>query len=310
MSVEDWKTCIERLCGMGVTALAFTGGEPLLKEGILDLLRFAAARVVTHVDSVGDDLVTREGPPRVHLLTNGRILTTEILDLCASLGIHLSMSLPGLSTFLWLPEGDPPQGILGRFAAAHARGISTTVAVTVTRRNLPELYETLAAGLLAGADSLLLNRFLPGGRGLAWAEDLLLAPEEILHMLDTAEEVLATSNRRGSVGTELPRCLLGDRSYARLEVGTRCSAVQGFFVVGPSGFVRVCNHSPVNLAHVREIAKVRMDPYWMRFVRKDFLPAACRGCRWMGACDGGCREAAHVTGGSLDAPDGCCVPAR
>jgi hypothetical protein len=35
-------------------------------------------------------------------------------------------------------------------------GLRTTVGVTVTRRNLDELYQTIAAALLAGAGTLLL----------------------------------------------------------------------------------------------------------------------------------------------------------
>lgn len=303
MSVQEWMGCIQRVCDMGVTSLAFTGGEPLLKEGLEDLLRFAASRTVEHVETVDGRLTIRVAPPRVHLLTNGTALTWAHLDLCRDLGLHLSMSLPGIRTFSWHTGGADPSVILERFQQARDRGIPTTVAVTVTQHNLPELYETLAAGLLAGADAVLLNRVLPGGRSLRWFPDLALSPSEVRQALDVAEEVLATADRRGSVGTELPRCILGDGAWPHLQVGTRCSAATGFFVVGPSGYVRVCNHSPVNLVHWRDLDALRLDPYWMRFLLKRWLPRECRACPSMGTCDGGCREAAHVLLGDLEAPD-------
>jgi radical SAM protein with 4Fe4S-binding SPASM domain len=122
-------------------------------------------------------------------------------------------------------------------------------------------------------------------------------------MLDTAEAVLRESNRQGSMGTELPKCIVDPAQYKRLEIGTRCSATIGFFVVGPSGHVRTCNHSPMRLDRVKQIDRVKTDPYWMRFVQKGYLPAACGRCEQSSVCDGGCREAAHIAGGALDAPD-------
>ena len=81
------------------------------------------------------------------------------------------------------------------------------------------------------------------------------------------------------------------------------SAALDFFVVDPSGYVRVCNHSPVRLGHVRAIEFVKTHPYWKRFVVKDYLPGACRTCADRVCCDGGCREAAHIVGGAVDSLD-------
>jgi len=150
--------------------------------------------------------------------------------------------------------------------------VATTVGVTVTRRNIHELYETIAEALLAGADTLLMNRFLPGGRGLEYADDLTLSRDQLTEMLDTAEEVLQSANRNGSVGTELPKCMVDESKYERLTVGTRCSAALDFFVVDPSGYTRVCNHSTVRLVHVDQIEDLKQDPYWRQFTMKDYLP--------------------------------------
>jgi radical SAM protein with 4Fe4S-binding SPASM domain len=193
--------------------------------------------------------------------------------------------------------------VLSWFSRAKAAGLKTTVGVTATRRNLFELYETIGEALLAGADKLLLNRFLPGGRGLAHAADLTLSRAQITEMLDTAESVLRAAGRYGSVGTELPACIVDATRYQHLTVGTRCSAARDFFVVGPSGRVRVCNHSPVELTHVRDVLALKDDPYWRAFARQEYLPAACGGCPSRLACDGGCREAAHIAGGAIDSPD-------
>lgn len=303
LEVPAWEAVISRLSALGVDTFAFTGGEPLLKAGATDLIRFAARQRCRRVRSGPQGLVVAEGPPQLFLLSNGRVLTEEHLQLCAELDVWLSLSLPGLRTFAEHTGGGDPDRVLRLLQRAHSLGVTTTVAVTVTRRNLPELYETAAAGLLAGADRLLLNRFLPGGRGLAHAATLALSVEQLQEALLVADEVLVAAGRPGDMGTELPRCVLPEQPLQALEVGTRCAAATEFFVVGPSGWARVCNHSPIRLAPHEDLDRLGEHPRWRAYVRRGFLPAGCRRCPLLGECDGGCREAGQVLYGCLDGAD-------
>jgi len=270
---------------------------------LTDLLEFASGLEVEHIETVEGSLRSRVAPPKLYLLSNGQRMTEEMLEICRRHGVHLSLSLPGLATYREHTQHGDPETVLGWFRRAKAAGVTTTVNVTVTRKNLHELYETIAEALLAGADTLLLNRFLPGGRGLSHLDALMLSRDEIVEMLDTAEGVLSAAGRTGHVGTELPLCLIDPARYRSLKVGYQCSAARQFFVVGPEGRVRVCNHSPVQLASVDEIEALKDDPYWRRFVFQDYLPSVCGGCGARFRCDGGCREAAHITGGAPTAPD-------
>ncbi|MGD0093954.1 MAG: radical SAM protein [Planctomycetota bacterium] len=308
LAPHEWQAIIRKLCEMGVNNFAFTGGEPLLKEGLEEIVEFAAACETEFIETQDGALVSRRGPPNLYLLSNGKALRQEILELCRKHRMNLSLSLPGLATFSEHTAGGDPRNVLRWFRAAHAQGVTTTVGVTVTRKNIHELYETIAEALLAGADTLLMNRFLPGGRGIRYARELELNVAEIGQMLDTAEKVLRTANRYGSVGTELPKCIVDASRYERLKVGTRCSAALDFFVIDPSGYVRACNHSPVRLNHFREIEQVKLHPYWKRFTQKDYLPRSCAPCSLAGQCDGGCREAAHIVGGQPDSPDPVLMP--
>lgn len=303
MSTAEWKELIDGLCRRGVCNLAFTGGEPLLKEGLVEIIEYAAGREAEHINTVEGKLKTTYAPPKLYLLSNGKIMSHDILYLCKKYDINLSLSLPGLKSFNeHTHSGVAAEHILGWFQQAKAVGVKTTAGITVTNKNIHELYEVIASALLAGADTILLNRFMPGGRGLLH-RDLELNREELSVMLDTAEEVLKLSGRFGSVGTELPLCLVDSSKFKHLKVGTRCAAAVDFFVIDPSGFTRVCNHSQVRLEHWREIDKLKENPYWQRFTMKDYLPESCSRCSMVGNCDGGCREAAHIVGGNLRAID-------
>jgi radical SAM protein with 4Fe4S-binding SPASM domain len=303
MSSDQWMKTISTLTQMGVCSIAFTGGEPLMKKDIFKIIEYAASCQSEHIETENEELVTRFAPPKLYLISNGRIVNDEVLDICKKFDVHLSMSLPGLTTYNDHTKQGNPQHIIELFHKAKAKGVSTTVNITVTKKNIFELYETISEALLAGADTLLMNRFLPGGRGIKYADDLLLTTEQTNEMLDIAEEVLSTANRFGSVGTELPKCILKRNDYVHLKVGTQCSAAIDFFVVGPSGYIRTCNHSPLEVGHISEIENVKQNDYWKKFVMKNYHPHMCNDCELLFDCDGGCREAAHIFSGEINSPD-------
>ncbi len=303
MSTEQWKCVLEDLCDQGVSSFAFTGGEALLREDCLDLLEFASSLSALKTETVDGKLVQERKPPALYLLSNGSTLTDEIMDFLAAKDIRLSLSLPGLSTFEKHTGFNHVDTVLELFGKAKERCISITVNSTVTALNIHELPRTLSAAFLAGAGQLLMNRFLPGGRGLLHEDELLLSKEQVREMLSVADDILVRANRTGHLGTEIPLCLLDNLDLKKLHVGTRCSAARGFFVVGPSGYVRVCNHSEHRLDHITDWKNLKENPYWKTFTMKKYLPDSCGSCSRITDCDGGCREAANVKLGTVDSPD-------
>jgi radical SAM protein with 4Fe4S-binding SPASM domain len=302
MNLPQWKEVVFRLTKLGIHDFAFAGGEPLLMEGFEDLVNYAAGLTAEFVETDGAGLLVRRAPPRLFLYTCGASLRPDLLTVLGRLRVQVVLSLPGLATYRdHTGEGDA-EAVLATLRAARARGVSTTVAVTVTRKNLPELYEIMAEALLAGADAILLERFFAAGRGLAHAAELSLGPDDVVRMLDTAEEVCALAGRRGVVGTSFPPCVTG-RARPHLDMATRCRAGADFFVVDPAGFVRVCPHATARLGNVRALVAVREHPLWRRFTQRQYMPGRCADCASFLACDGGCREAAHLANDRLDSLD-------
>ncbi len=303
MTAREWMETVDTLCEAGVTSLAFTGGEALLRDDLFGIIEHAASRTAYFVETVDGRLETRTGPPELYLLSNGRLVDDRVLDFCARHSVRLSLSLPGLSTYGRHTGSDGADHVLETFGRAKAFGIPTTANITVTALNLFELDRTMAAALLAGAGQVLLNRFLPGGRGLSHLGELTLSAEQVRAMLETADRILRKAGRPGSLGTETPFCVADPSAYPGIHVGTRCSAAVHFFAVGPSGRVRVCNHSEVQLAHIRDWRTLKTDPYWRTFALRRHSPPGCSRCGSRTMCDAGCREAAHIAAGSPSALD-------
>ncbi|MEW6711246.1 MAG: radical SAM protein [Candidatus Riflebacteria bacterium] len=303
LSTDQWRDCIDFLCSRNIYGFAFTGGEPFLRKDIFELIEHARRKTAIHpeFDELGKIARFVEKPVGLTLISNGSMFNAEIAEKLKGRVDTVVISLPGLKTFEKLTGGGDPKLALNAIKVLAEIEIPVVVSICVSTLNLPELFENISAGFLAGADQLLLNRFLPGGRGTIHQE-LCLNKDQIKQMLKIADEVCCAANRYGSVGTELPLCLC-EEPLKMLTVGTQCSGGVEFFAVAPDGSVRPCNHSPVNLGHYRDIEKAIASEYWQKFKTRSYLPQMCQQCPKSLRCDGGCREAAHIVGGELDSAD-------
>ncbi len=287
LSLDNWISVIDKLYSLGVHRFSISGGECLLSENLPHILRYI------HKKSGELNL-----PQNIVLISNGLAMSESFLLLFKQTGVQLSMSLPGFDTFEYHTGVDNRDGVLHWFRKASEFGLTTTLNVTVTNKNIHELYETIAEGILNGASSVLLNRFLPGGRGLTYEKDLLLSSDQLNEMLDIAEEVLSTCNRQGFVGTEFPKCIIRNPAkYQHINIGTYCAAAKDFFVIGPSGEIRVCNHSPRIVGNIMAEQYITDLSYWNVFAESKYRPQVCNPCKYLPICDCGCREVSNIKTG-------------
>ena len=262
LSVSEWKQVVDILYDKGVESFSISGGEVLLKQGFEE--------IISHIRQEG---CKRGLDKPIVLISNGLKMNEEYLRFFKDMNVHLSMSLPGYSTFKEHTGVDNADGVLHWFQVAKSIGLEATLNVTVTKKNYDELFQTISLGLINGAHDILLNRFLPGGRGLAYMNELKLSPEQINGMLDVAEEVLDYANKYGNVGTEIPICAINDvDKYKRIHIGYQCAAAKGFFVVDPSGNIRTCNHSPRIVGHILGKPIITDSEYWNMFALSDYSP--------------------------------------
>ena len=149
LSFSEWTKVIDTLMLNGVTYFTLTGGEPLLRDDVEEIIDYIVSKGAT-----------------LNIISNGRKVTDEFLDFLAEKNISICFSVPGIETFVEHTGIDNVEHVLSLFEKTKARGIQATANIAVTKKNLPELYENIAYALIKGADYVLLNRFLPGGRGL------------------------------------------------------------------------------------------------------------------------------------------------
>ena len=289
LTAEEWKSIFETVTQRGVKQVTFTGGEATLRDDIFQILEYA-----------------RDTGVAIGLISNGKNLNEEFLRRLQKYDPLLSISVPGIETFAQTTGHDNIDHVLALFDICRRLRIRTVANITISKINFKELYKNIALPILHGATYILLNRFLPGGRGLENTK-FLLSIDEINEMFDVAEEVLRRAGIYGHIGTELPYCIIKNpENYKHLNITSLCAAAKSFFVIDPSGYVKVCNHSPTRICKWTEIDDLCANEYWKRFTARDYISEMCRNCKYLYTkCDGGCREAAHVYFGDIADRDPC-----
>ncbi len=175
MTTEEFTRLWPEMVALRPQKVVFTGGEPLLRSDILELLGGLRAADAEH-----------------HVLrclnTNGHLVTPELARALVGLADEVRVSLDAL------PERNDALRGEGNFAAAmralecyYAVGFEPKVLVTITAMSLPDLEALLCLLIEKKITRINLNGFRPIGRGAGHGE-WAAKPEEVRAAVRQAQE--------------------------------------------------------------------------------------------------------------------------
>ncbi len=313
LSTDEAADMVADLAAFGCPTLVVSGGEPLLRPDVLDLI--AEAR------RLGLDVV---------LSTNGTQVTVPVAQRLARLGLRrVVVGLDGI--------GVVHDAFRGRRAAfAHAlrgirllrrAGVPVGVETTIAHSILPSLSGILALVEAEGAESVCFRHLVPAGRG--WTRPAI-APLTVRTALDelftwaeqavgrgVAIRVLTAGNYADGAALVL---WLGRRDPARAARAERLLDAEGGAASGAGhhmaaidweGWIRPDpSWGGPALGSIRErpFSAVWSDPPQALIDlrhRGDDLCARCARCRFLAMCGGGLAARA-LAAGDLRGPDPAC----
>ncbi|HOX05292.1 MAG TPA: radical SAM protein [Planctomycetota bacterium] len=270
----------------GASLVSLTGGEPMLRPDIYEIVDFLRSRGITV------NLITNGGlldDAAIARLIPGKISVFELPLLSVERAIHDRMS--GKAGAF-----DRSTSAMAELKLRRQRVVGVFVA---TKLNLATWRETAELAVALGLDGIMFNRFNPGGEGIRNLAMLQASPAELQAALDIAEEMSARYELPISCSIAMPPCLFDTKRYKRLGFGF-CAAgtARAYYTLDPLGNVRPCNHTPTVLGNIRETTFEAMASSERM---RDFCqarPAFCGGCKLEMECLGGCKAAAEAATGS------------
>ncbi|WP_440769053.1 TIGR04347 family pseudo-SAM/SPASM protein [Natronorubrum sp. DTA28] len=315
-STDEAKTFLAQLADYGAPVVLFSGGEPLVREDLVELVDYAA------------DLGLRPV-----LSSNGTLLTREKAAALRDAGLqYAGISVDGL------PErNDRFRGRDGAFEAA-VRGIENCLEVglktglryTITEANAPDLEGVVDLLAEKGLDRFCFYHLDYGGRG-ADIIDVDLSPEDKREAVERVADLTLDYHARGE---EIETLLVGNYAdaaflveYAREEFGeAKAQAVYDHLERNggdPTG-ERIADVDYAGNVHLTQfwqgysLGNVRDRPFGEIWEdesnpllsglrnREEHLTGTCADCRYQSICRGGSRLRALATTGDLFAPDPQC----
>lgn len=315
MGTEEAKRCIEKLAKWGVVILAFSGGEPLIRRDILDLVRYSS----------GLGIYTA-------IATNGVLLTEERCKELRSAGVeYLQISLDGAT-----PEThDTFRGVPGMFNKtvqgiknAVAEGFFVNVATTVTHHNLKEVPRIIDLCESLGVNWFMMYNFIPTGRGRFIIENDLTPQEREdllkllwgrlkkskVNVLSTAPQFARVALQAEGVGCNIvPTHFMNSELPGQLKslsdfIGG-CGAGRFYIAMNPNGDITPCVFFPMVVGN---ILKDDLEVLWTdlrefkELRSRDTLREHCGICEYRYVC-GGCRARAYSYSGDYCSPDPGCI---
>lgn len=295
---------IRRLCP---PVVLLTGGEPLLRKNVFDIIRKCKASGL-----------------RTALSTNGTIIDKDMAQKIKTSGVdYAGISIDGRDAL-----HDEFRGLEGASELSwdaikylNSLGVKTGIRFTLTDKTKDDLFHVLDRTIETGTKRFCLYHLVYSGRGRGVMDIDPHEKKEImteffsrvkaLSLADEEFEVLTTDNHAD--GVYMLRSLVDDEAaYSCIKAHGGCSAGDRVIYLDSTGEVYPCQflrEESLGNAIERSIVDIWEDeknPLLKRLRNKgDFLQGRCGDCTYKEIC-GGCRARAKAYSGSLWDEDPAC----
>ncbi|ABR34177.1 putative heme d1 biosynthesis radical SAM protein NirJ1 [Clostridium beijerinckii] len=312
LTLDESKKFIDDLKDFNVPALLFSGGEPLMKENILELLDYASQRKI-----------------RSTISTNGTLLDKDVCKSLKKINLgYVGVSLDGIGS-----NHDAFRGVNGAFDSA-LRGIRNCIEVdqkvglrfTINKNNYKELEDIFKLIKEEKIPRVCFYHLVYSGRGSKMVDEDI-SKEETRQALDLiiskaiefgpSVEILTVDNHADAVYTYLKSLeKFKDKSDNILKLlktnggnrsGMAFANVDFFGNVHPDQFT--WQHTFGN------VKEEKFGSIWRNSEneilnglrnRKKLLKGRCSSCKWLNVCNGNFRTRAEAVHNDFWAEDPAC----
>jgi len=313
LTTEEAFRLMDDLSKWGVGLLVIDGGEPLCRQDLLDIVKYASSKGLRTTIGSNGTLIDKA-------------MATEMLDA----GVKcVAISVDGTNS----QTHDSFRGMSGAFEQTF-RGIEACGAVglpfqfnTVIRKEtLSQLQDMLRMAVEYGANAVEFFDLVAVGRGKRECREQVLSLDE----RKQAMEWLAQAQEDCPLVIRVPACpmypLLLQEKHVQPKhfpaellrrvpyYGRGCAAgmPMGYVMVKSNGEVNPCMLLQVNLGNVREQSITSIwenSPVLADLRRRELLKGECGDCTYKVVCSG-CRGRAYQETGDMMAADPGCWLAR
>ncbi len=274
MSLSEWKKVIDKVWDLRIPHIVFTGGEPTLYNGLVELVAYA--------EELG--LITG-------LNTNGRKLADKrFLNSLVDAGLdHVQITLeshdPDIHDRMVNAKGAWAETVRGLENVLESR-LYVMTNTTLLTHNKETIKDTLAFLADLGVPTIGLNALIYAGKGAEVGTGL--REEELPPLLEEARTIIESNGQRLIWYTPTQYCHFNPLQF---ELGVKgCTAALYNMCVEPNGDVIPCQSYYQPLGNLLEDHwnDIWEHPLALSLRNRTDVPEGCKHCDYLPECGGGC----------------------
>ncbi|MFC1467521.1 radical SAM protein [Verrucomicrobiota bacterium] len=294
-STGEFYRTIDNIASFAKPMLILTGGEPMMRDDIYDIARYATDKGL-----------------RVVMAPCGHLITQETAAKLKASGVMaISISIDGATK----ASHDAFRGVPGAFKRTmeglqHAinAGIPFQVNTTVTRQNIDDIPAIYEKAVELGAKTFDLFFLVPTGRG-SDLKDLEISSEQAEELLHWVVETNRTSPIRVKT-TCAPHVVRVKNEMGEESQDGGCMGGKGFVFISHTGILQPCGFFDVPCGDLRAADYDFKTLYETSPVFNDLrdfskYKGKCGACEFVALCSGCRARALSATGDYLDAEPTC-----
>jgi putative heme d1 biosynthesis radical SAM protein NirJ2 len=295
LSSQEGKHLLNEIAGAGFKIIIFSGGEPLMRPDIYELVIHACRLGLRPVFGTNGTLITRDVAQR--------------LKEAGAAGIGISLDS------LDIQKHDQLRGVKGSWQRAldgmgHCRsvGLPFQIHTTVFDWNDHEFELITDEAVKRGAIAHHVFFLVPAGRGQDMVSEALEQQryERLLYRI-MAKQKEVPIELKPTCAPQFLRIAAEKGIHTRFSKG--CLAGTSYCCITPNGDVQPCPYWPMKIGNVREnpFSEIWRENYVFNKLRSEKLGGHCGICRYTQVC-GGCRARAYYyENGDYMAQDPWCL---
>ena len=309
LSTEEALHLVDDLSRWGIGLLIIDGGEPLCREDLLDIVKYASSKGI-----------------RTTIGSNATLIDEGMAKKLREAGVMaVAISVDGVDAV----THDSFRGVSGAFEqtlkgieACRNAGLPFQLNMVIRKDNLSQLEDMLRLAVDLGANAAEVFDLVAAGRAKHECQELVLSLEE----RKQAMEQLAEAQEDYPIVIRVPGCpmyplLLQQkqiqprhfpkemlRRVPYYERGCAAGMPMGYIMVLSNGEVNPCMLLQVRLGNIREqsiISICENSPILAQLRQRDLLKGECGDCQYKLTCSG-CRGRAYEETGDMMAADPAC----
>jgi radical SAM protein with 4Fe4S-binding SPASM domain len=276
LSTEEWFLVLDKVYELGIPHVAFTGGEPTLRDDL--------PKIITHAQEIG--LVSG-------LITNGRRLKDKsYFDSLVDAGLdHVQITVesydPKVHDKITGLEGSWEETVQG-LKNAISSPIYTLSNTTLNQWNVKDILKTIEFLHGLGLQQFACNSLIYSGKAPDVVKDFALEDSSLEPILTEIQNKARELGMEFIWYTPTEYCVLNP---LQLDLGIKsCSACRISMCIEPDGTVIPCQSYFTPLGNILkdDWKKIWRNPLCLKLRARKYVPGKCFDCPSLNVCGGGC----------------------